>query len=45
LLIEEPKEEIIEKIKKPEVKGDEIVKAVEKIKKVKVKVLRNEVVD
>jgi len=41
-LIKEVKEEIIEKIKKSEVKDDEVIKAVEKMKKTRVKVLRNE---
>ena len=41
LLIERAKEEIIEKIKKLEIKDDEIVKVVEEMKKTKVKVLRN----
>ena len=41
LLIERAKEEIIEKIKKLEMKDDEIVKVVEEMKKTKVKVLRN----
>ena len=34
-------EEITEKIKKSEVKNDEVVKIVEEIKKVRVKILRN----
>ena len=42
LLIKEVEEEIIKKIKKSEVKDNEIVKAVEEIKKVEVKVLRND---
>jgi len=42
LLIEEAEKEIIEKIKKSEAKNDEVIKAVEEIKKVGVKVLRNE---
>jgi len=42
LLIKEVEEEIIKKIKKSEVKDDEIVKTVEKMKKVGVKVLRND---
>ena len=42
LLIEEVEEEIIEKIKKSEAKDDEVVKAVEEIKKMGVKVLRND---
>ena len=41
LLIERAKEEIIEKIKKSEVKNDEMVKVVEEMKKARVKVLRN----
>jgi len=41
LLIERVKEEIIEKIKKLEVKNDEMVKVVEEMKKARVKVLRN----
>ena len=41
LLIEGAEKEIIEKIKKSEVKNNEIVKAVEEIK-VEVKVLRND---
>jgi len=40
-LIEEVEEEIIEKIKKSKAKYDEVVKAVEEIKKAGVKVLRN----
>jgi len=35
-------EEIIEKIKKLEVKDDKVVKVVEKIKKAGVKILRND---
>jgi len=42
LLIEEAKEKIIEKIKKSEVKDDKIIKAVGKMKKIGVKVLRND---
>ena len=42
LLIEEAEEEILEKIKKSEAKNDEIVKVVEEIKKIRVKVLRND---
>jgi len=42
LLIEKAEKEIIEKIKKSEAKNDEVIKAVEEIKKVGVKVLRNE---
>ena len=41
LLIERAKEEIIEKIKKSEVKNNEMVKVVEEMKKARVKVLRN----
>ena len=41
LLIEEAKEEIIKKIKRSELKDDEVVKAVEEMKKKGVKVLRN----
>ena len=41
-LIEEAEEEIIEKIKKSEARDDEVIKAVEEIKKARVKVLRNE---
>ena len=41
LLIEEAKEEIIEKIKKSKAKDDEVVKIVEEMKKTGVKVLRN----
>jgi len=40
-LVERAKKEIIEKIKKLEVKDNEIVKTVEEIKKAKVKVLIN----
>ena len=45
LLIERAKEKIIEKIKKSEVKNDEVVKVVEAVKEIKkagVEVLRNE---
>jgi len=42
LLIEEAKEEIIEKIKKSKVKDDEVVKIMEEMKKTGVKVLRND---
>ena len=42
LLIEGAKKEIIEKIKKSEEKDDKMVKAVEEMKKAKVKVLRND---
>ena len=41
LSIEGVEEEIIKKIKKSEVKDDEIIKVVEEIKKTRVKVLRN----
>ena len=41
-LIEGAKEDIIEKIKKSEARDDEVIKAVEEIKKVGVKMLRNE---
>jgi len=41
-LIERAKEEIIEKIKKLEVKDNEIVKVVGEMKKTEVKVLRND---
>jgi len=41
LLIEEAKEEIIEKVKKSEVKDNKVVKVIEKIKKIEVKVLRD----
>ena len=41
LLIERVEEEIIEKIKRSEVKDDKVVKVVKEIKKARVKVLRN----
>jgi len=41
LLIEGAEEEIIEKIKKSEAKDNEVIKAVEEMKKAGVKVLRN----
>ena len=41
MLIEEVKEDIIEKIKRIEAKNDEIVKVIEKMKKMGVKILRN----
>ena len=41
LLIEEVKEEIIEKIKRSEAKDNKVVKIVEEMKNVGVKVLRN----
>jgi len=42
LLVERVKEEIIEKINKSKAKNDEIVKAVEEMKKMEVKMLRND---
>ena len=42
LLTEETEEEIIEKIKKSEAKDDKVVKVVEEMKKIGVKVLRND---
>ena len=42
LLIEGVEKEIIEKIKKSEAKNDRIVKVVEDMKKIEVKVLRND---
>ena len=41
-MIEGAEEEIIEKIKKSEARDDEVIKAVEEMKKAGVKVLRNE---
>jgi len=41
LLIEEAEEDIIEKIKKSEARDDKVIKVVEEMKKVGVKVLRN----
>ena len=41
LLIDRAKEEIIEKIKKSETKNNKVVKVVEEMKKVEVKLLRN----
>ena len=41
LLIEGAEEEIIEKIKKSEAKNNEVVRAVEEMKKTEVKILRN----
>jgi len=41
-LIEEAEKDIIEKIKKSEARDDEVIKVVEEMKKVEVKVLRNE---
>jgi len=41
LLIEGAEKEIIEKIKKPEAKDDKVINAVEKMKKMGVKVLKN----
>ena len=40
-MIEGAEEEIIEKIKKSEVKDHKVVKVVERIKKARIKVLRN----
>ena len=42
LLVERVKKEIIEKINKSKAKNDEIVKAVEEMKKMEVKMLRND---
>ena len=42
MLIKRAEEEIIEKIKKSEVKNDEVVKVVEEMKKAGVKVLKND---
>jgi len=42
LLIERAEEEIIEKIKKSEAKGNEIIKAVEEMKKTEIKMLKND---
>ena len=41
-MIEGVKEDIIEKIKKLEARDDEVIKAVEEMRKAGVKVLRNE---
>ena len=41
-MIEEAEKDIIEKIKKSEARDDEVIKVVEEMKKVEVKVLRNE---
>ena len=41
-LVERPEREIIKRIKKARDKDEEVIKAVEKIKKVEVKVLRND---
>jgi len=41
-LIKRAEEDIIEKIKKLEARDDKVIKAVEEIKKVRVKILRNE---
>ena len=41
-MIKGAEEEIIEKIKKSEARDNEVIKAVEEIKKAEVKVLRNE---
>ena len=42
LLIERAEEEIIKKIKKSEARNNEVIKAVEEMKKVEIKVLRND---
>ena len=42
MLIEGAEDEIIEKIKKLKAKDNEVIKAVEEIKRAEVKVLRNE---
>jgi len=42
LLIEKVEKEIIQKIKKSEAKNNEVVKTVEEMKKIGVKVLRND---
>jgi len=42
LLIERAEEEIIEKIKKSEAKGNKIIKAVEEMKKTRIKMLKND---
>ena len=42
LLIEGAEEEIIKKIKKSEARNNEVIKAVEEMKKVEIKVLRND---
>ena len=42
MLIKKTEKEIIEKIKKLEAKDNEVVKVVEKIKKTRVKLLRND---
>ena len=42
MLIERVEKEVLEKIKKLKANDDEIVKVVEKIKKARVKVLRND---
>ena len=41
-LVEEPEEEIVKKIKEARDKDKEVIKAVEEMKKVGVKILRNE---
>jgi len=41
LLVEETEKKIIEKIKKSEAKNDEIVKRIKKMKKTRIKILRN----
>ena len=42
LLIEGAEEEIIKKIKKSEARNNEVIKAAEEMKKVEIKVLRND---
>ena len=42
LLIERAEEEIIKKIKKSEARNNEVIKAAEEMKKVEIKVLRND---
>ena len=41
-LVEEPEEEIVKKIKKARDKDEEVIKVVEEMKKVEVKMLRDE---
>jgi len=41
LLVEETEKKIIEKIKRSEAKDNEIVKAIKKMKKTRIKILRN----
>ena len=41
LLVEETEKKIIEKMKRSEVKNDEIVKGIKKMKKTRIKILRN----